>query len=96
MAKMNKEQLNVTVSSDTKKKVDLYGKSDKYSSSSNFVESAILHYIGALDRNTELELEQCKKEYNKLKDECERNSSILLKILTKHPDLVHEANNQSD
>jgi len=96
MAKMNKVQLNVTVSEDAKQKAEQYGSSGGYGSTSNFVESAIWYYIGSLNRENEFKLEECKKELIKAKEEAERNSSILLKILMKHPELISETNEQSD
>lgn len=93
MGKMNKEQLNVSVSLNTKQIAEEYGLSNKFSSTSNFVESAILYYKGALDRDSENELLKCKKELERVKEEHERDRNTLLIILSNHKELLDEVNN---
>jgi hypothetical protein len=92
MAKMNKEQLNVSVSKEAKTIADTYGASDPYSSTSNFVESAIWYLAGARERERELKYEECKKELERVKAKYESVSSTLLRLLTEHKELVPEAN----
>jgi len=95
MAKMNKEQLNVSVSTNTKMIAEEYGSSNEFSSISNFVESAILYYKGALDRDIEAELIECRKELQKVIKEAGHDRDILLKLLTEHKELTAEVNNMS-
>jgi len=92
MAKMNKEQLNVSVSYEAKQIADAYGKSIKFGSTSNYVESAIMYLAGALDKEQELKYEECKKELEKVKAKYEQASSTLLKLLTEHKEYIPEAN----
>lgn len=96
MAKMNKEPLNVTVSKYVKTRAEEYGASGKFGSASNFAESAMLYFIGAQEARLELELEKCRKELQEIKEEAEHSRAILLKILTKHPELIAEVNNASN
>lgn len=92
MAKMNKVQLNTTVSDEAKRKAEEYGASAAYSSTSNFVETAIWYFIGAIEREKEMNYEECKKEVDRLRQENERNAAVLLKLLSMYPELVTEAN----
>lgn len=92
MAKMNKEPMNVTLSSEAKRWVVERGASGEFGSASNVVESAIWYLRGAREKADELKYEACKQEMEKLKEECERNRSVLLKLLTKHPEFINEAN----
>jgi hypothetical protein len=92
MARMNKAQLNVSVSEEVKLKTEEYGTSDSYGSASNFVENAIMYYVGAIERERELKYEECKKELERLKKENTQQSSTILKLLNKHQELVDEVN----
>lgn len=92
MAKMNKAQLNVSVSEEAKTKADEFGASEAYGSTSNFVETAIWYYIGAIERERELKYEECKKELERLRKENVQQSSTILKLLNNHQDLVDEVN----
>lgn len=92
MAKMNKDRLNVTLSSEAKQRAEELGATREFGSASNFVESAIWYYLGAREKNSELKYEACQKEMEKLKEDCERNRDTLLKLLSKHNELITEAN----
>jgi len=92
MARMNKAQLNISVSEEAKRKSEEYGATIAYSSTSNFVETAIWYYIGSIEREQELQYEACLKEIERLQKENERNAAVLLKLLSKHPELVTDAN----
>ncbi len=94
MAKMNKEQLNVSVSKEAKTIADTYGASDTFSSTSNFVESAIWYLAGARDREQELKYEECKKELERVNKKYEQASSTLLRLLTEHKELLPDSNQQ--
>jgi Arc/MetJ-type ribon-helix-helix transcriptional regulator len=96
MAKMNKEPMNVTISAEAKNWVVERGASGEFGSASNVVESAIWYLKGAREKADELKYEACQKEIQKLKDECERNRDVLLKILTNHPELINEANDTKE
>ena len=92
MAKMNKVQLNTTVSEEAKRKADTYGGSPTYGSTSNFVETAIWYYIGAIEREKEMKFEECKNELERMRQENEHRASIILKLLSKYPDLTKDVN----
>ena len=92
MTKMNKVQLNVSVSYEAKQIADTYGAGNEFANTSNFVESAIMYLAGARDREQELKHEECKKELEKVKAKYEQATSTLLKLLTEHKEFIPDAN----
>lgn len=91
MAKMNKAQLNVSVSEEAKLKTEEYGASGSYGSASNFVENALFYYIGALNREKEIKLETYARELEaKLEasteelDVCKKDMARLQKVNELH------------
>jgi leucyl-tRNA synthetase len=81
---MNKVQLNTTVSVWAKQKADEYGASDGFSSTSNFVESAIIYYMGAIERENELKYDEYKKELQTKYEDCNKE------LQTKYEDCNKE------
>ncbi|MEN6290951.1 MAG: hypothetical protein ABFD07_02900 [Methanobacterium sp.] len=90
--KRKRAKIGTTISPDIKSKAEEYGNGPGYSGLSNFIEIALTYYMGALDRENEIKFEECKKELERLRTENERNSSIILKLLTRYPELIQEVN----
>jgi len=93
MATMNKERLNLALSSEAKQRAVELGATREFGSASNFVESAIWYYLGAREKNNELAYERCRKELEKVKEAHERDRNTLLIILSHHQELLDEVNN---
>ena len=90
MATMNKERLNVTLSFEAKQRAEELGATKEFGSASNFVESAIWYYLGAREKNNELAYQECLKELEKIKEESGRDRDTLLKLLSRHPELISD------
>lgn len=88
--KQNKAKINATVSKWVKDKAEKYAESDEYGSFSNFIETAMTFYMGSLEKEREL-IERNNEELIKEKQkECQETTSLLIKLLTLHPELLQE------
>lgn len=90
--KQNKEKTSVSISAPLKERSDALVANDKYANFSNFVETTIAYYLGARDKELELELKKCKEEIERLRDENEKKSALIIKLLSDHQELIAEAN----
>jgi hypothetical protein len=93
--KANKESLHITLSKSTKRKAEEYGNSEEYGSASNFAESSFLYYMGALNKEREIELETRIKELeaerkasNKELDLCKIEIERLRKANERHTAMI--------
>lgn len=97
--KQNKVKFSATVSARIKKKAVEYGDTPDYGSLSNFVESAMNYYLGAIEKEDAMRiqsledaLQNAEDEIEKLKMERGNASAALLKLLKKHPELIDDVN----
>ena len=90
--KQNKVKINATVSKKTKTKAEEYAVSDDYGSFSNFVETAMIYYMGALEKEQEIKLKEAEEQLKKNQNEEKDIVTVILKLISNHPELLDEYN----
>jgi len=97
--KQNKVKFSATVSARIKKKAVEYGNTPDYGSLSNFVESAMNYYLGAIEKEDDMRIQSLEEDLRAAEAEIERinvergNASVvLLKLLKTHPELIDDVN----
>jgi len=97
--KQNKVKFSATVSARIKNKAVEYGETPEYGSLSNFVETAMNYYLGAIEKEDSLRIQSLEEELRAAEAEIERinmergnASAVLLKLLKKHPELIDDVN----
>jgi len=99
--KQNKVKLNATVSGwvDRKAKDHLNDVDEKgnllFGNYSNFVESAMIYFISALDTEERIKQKSEDEKVKRIKDEDKNAASLLLKLITNHPELINEISNEA-
>ena len=88
MIKRNKVKINATVSKRVRDSaIELADENF-----SNFVENAIVYYIGALDKEKEMKLKEAEEQLRAKEVEERDLISIILKLVSNHPELLNEYN----
>ena len=90
--KQNKVKINATVSKKTKTKAEEYAASEDYGSFSNFVETAMIYYMGALEKEQEIKLKEAEEQLKKNQKEEKDIVTVILKLISNHPELLNEYN----
>jgi len=88
MAKQNKVKINATVSKRVRDRVFELSEDNV----SNFVENAIVYYIGALDKEREIKLKEAEEQLKVKETEEKDLVSIILRLVSNHPELLTEYN----
>lgn len=94
--KQNKVKINATVSGwvDKKAKMHLEDKDEKgnllFGNYSNFVESAMIYFLSVLDTEKNLKQQSAEEAYKQRQDKDKDMASLVLKLLTNHPELINE------
>jgi Arc/MetJ-type ribon-helix-helix transcriptional regulator len=88
--KQNKVKISATISPYLRKRIEEYLKSDEFSSLSDFVSIAAAELIGKLDNEKEMKKAEADAEMKKRQSESLDAAALLIKLLTKHPELLSE------
>ena len=94
--KQNKVKINATVSGwvDKKAKTHLEDRDEKgnllFGNYSNFVESAMIYFLSALDTEKNIKQQSTEDKVKRMHDEDKHMASLVLKLLTNHPELINE------
>lgn len=90
--KQNKVKINATVSKWTKTKSEEYAATEDYSSFSNFVETALNYYMGAIEKERDLKLKEAEDLLMSRQQEGKELVTVILQLISNHPELLPEYN----